>query len=226
MPSARYGNVEVAVEGATLPEAQAYCRYAAEEREKVERFWGASWTDLIRIDVSPKYEISKALTLAHAGRRGCMEMPLRRMRENSGGLVHEFVHIYAPSDNRFLAEGLAVHLHSKLAGNPAPPNFGEDLHELAAPRLPDVASLAALNSVRTPRRLNTATDARTAYILAGSFVGYLMERYELDDFRAFYESGNYERDLAKPLEALEADWRLSIAPGFRDAQRTAMPLES
>jgi len=53
-----------------------------------------------------------------------------------------------------------------------------------------------------------------------------MERYELDDFRAFYESGNYERDLGKPLVALEAQWRLSIAPGFRGAQRTAMPLES
>ncbi len=51
-------------------------------------------------------------------------MPLRRARDSTGALLHEIVHIYAPNNNRFLAEGLAVYLHAKLAGNPAFPNFG------------------------------------------------------------------------------------------------------
>jgi len=50
-------------------------------------------------------------------------MPLPRVRENTGGLLHEIVHIYAPHDNRFLAEGLAVYLHATLAGNPAFPQL-------------------------------------------------------------------------------------------------------
>jgi hypothetical protein len=58
-------------------------------------------------------------------------MPLRRVRDNSGALLHEVVHVYAPNPNRFLAEGLAVYLHTKLAGNAALPNFGEDLGRAA-----------------------------------------------------------------------------------------------
>jgi hypothetical protein len=50
-------------------------------------------------------------------------MPLRRTRENTGALLHEIVHIYTPNNSRFLAEGLAVYLHTTLAGNPAFPNF-------------------------------------------------------------------------------------------------------
>ena len=75
----------------------------------------------------------------------------------------EIVHIYAPHQNRFLAEGLAVYLHAKLAGNPAFPNFGEDLRRLAARDLPGAESLNALNAVRTPRPLGTVLDERTAY---------------------------------------------------------------
>jgi hypothetical protein len=46
------------------------------------------------------------------GHRGFLEMPLRGVRENTGALLHEIVHIYAPNNNRFLAEGLAVYLHT------------------------------------------------------------------------------------------------------------------
>jgi type IV pilus assembly protein PilA len=38
----------------------------------------------------------------------------------------------APSSNRFLAEGLAVYLHHKLAGNGAFPNFGRPLDQTPA----------------------------------------------------------------------------------------------
>src|SRR5262249_60843888 len=81
----------------------------------------------IRIHVSGAYRISRALVPAYLGNRGFMEMPLRRARDNSGALLHEIVHIYAPNRNRFLAEGLAVYLHTRLAGNAALPNWRADL---------------------------------------------------------------------------------------------------
>jgi hypothetical protein len=139
-----------------------------------------------------------------------MEMPLRRVRENSAALLHEIVHIYAPNNNRFLAEGLAVYLHGKLAGNPAFPNFGEDLRRLAVRRLSGVKSLERLNSVRTPRPLSTVMEEETAYILAGLFVGFLIERYGLASFRGLYETEDYEKIYGKSLEVLQNEWRLSL----------------
>jgi hypothetical protein len=99
--------IQILSDELTLRDAEAYCRYAAEERRKVDAFWGATWTDPIRIHVSSAYRISRALVPGHFGNRGFMEMPLRRVRDNSGALLHEIVHIYAPNRNRFLAEGLA-----------------------------------------------------------------------------------------------------------------------
>jgi len=137
-------------------------------------------------------------------------MPLRRARENTGGLLHEIVHIYAPHNNRFLAEGLAVYLHTTLAGNPAFPNFGEDLRRLAIRGLSRVESLDALNRVRTPRPLSTVMDERTAYVLAGSFVGFLIERYEVMRFRSVYETENYDKVYGKSFGTLEREWRSSL----------------
>ena len=171
--------VEVLSDQLTVTEAEEYCRYAVHERKKVEGFWGTTWNETIRINVSSSYRISRSLVPGYFGKRGFMEMPLRGVRDNTGPLLHEIVHIYAPNNNRFLAEGLAVYLHTKLGGNPAFPNFGEDLRRSAVRSLSEVKSLEALNSVRTPRPLSSIMDEKTAYVLAGSFVGFLIERYGL-----------------------------------------------
>lgn len=203
--------VQVLSDELTHAEAEAYCRYAVRERQKVEGFWGATWSAPIRMHVSSAYHISRALVPGHFGNRGVIEMPLRRARENTGALLHEIVHIYAPHHNRFLAEGLAVYLQTILAGNPAFPNFGADLRRLAVRGLSGVKSLEALNRVRTPRPLGTVMEEKTAYILAGSFVGFLLERYGLARFRRLYETEDYETVYGKSLATLETEWRVSLA---------------
>lgn len=202
--------VQVISDQLTVAEAEEYCRYAVRERKKVEGFWGDTWKEPIRINVSSSYRISRALVPGYFGNRGFMEMPLRRVRDNTGALLHEIVHIYAPHSNRFLAEGLAVYLHAKLGGNPAFPNFGEDLHRFAVRSLSGAVSLESLNGVRTPRPLSTVMDEQTAYVLAGSFVGFLIERYDLPLFRNLYETGDYEKIYGKSLDILEREWRVSI----------------
>lgn len=196
----------------TLHQAETYCRYAVEERRKVDAFWGTTWTDPIRIHVSSAYRISRALVPGYLGNRGFMEMPLRRVHDNSGALLHEMVHIYAPNQNRFLAEGLAVYLHTRLAGNPALPNFGEDLGRAASRSLGGVKSLAALNNVRTPRPLGTVMEDMTAYILAGSFVEFLIDKHSLALFRSLYETSDYEKVYGKSFAILEKEWRASLSP--------------
>jgi hypothetical protein len=202
--------VQVISQELTVGQAEAYCRYAVRERQKVEEYWGPTWTAPIRIHVSSEYRISRALVPAYQGNRGFLEMPTRRFQDNTGALLHEIVHIYAPHANRFLAEGLAVYLHTKLAGNPAFPNFGEDLKRLASRDLPGADAMSALNAVRTPRPLGTVLDEKTSYVLAGSFVGFLIERYGLAQFRSLYETGSYETAYGKPFASLEREWRSSL----------------
>src|SRR4029434_1087679 len=138
------------------------------------------------------------------------EMPLRAVQTNNSALLHEIVHIYAPNDNRFLAEGLAVYLHQKLASNPAFPNFGKSLDAEARVRLREIDSLDRLNSVRTPRPLSSVLSEESAYVLAGSFVGFLIEKYGLPEFRKLYETGIYETTYGKSLGDLEKEWRLAL----------------
>ena len=109
-----------------------------------------------------------------------------------------------------MPEGLAVYLHTTLKGNPAFPNFGEDLRRLAASSPSGVVSLETLNSVRTPRPLSTVMNEETAYVLAGSFVGFLIEKDGLPAFRRLYETGNYEIVYGKSLLSLEREWRSSL----------------
>jgi hypothetical protein len=204
------GGIRVLSEQLTNHEANAYCAYALSERQKVERYWGATWQEPIRIHVDESYRISRALVPGHRGNRGFVEMPLRRVRVNDGALLHEIVHVYAPNANRFLAEGLAVYLHHKLAGNRAFPNFGGALDGEARRNLSDTSFLEQLDRVRTPEPLGKVLDERSAYLIAGSFVGFLVEKYGLPDFRRLYESGSYENAYGKSLGALEQEWRTSL----------------
>jgi len=204
------GNIRILSSELTSEEAGTYCRYAAAERRKVESFWGATWKEPIRIHVDSSYRISRALVPAYQGDRGFMEMPTQRVRNNDGALLHEIVHIYAPNDNRFLAEGLAVYLQDKMGGNGAFPNFARNLNVSALQRLSEVNSLTPLNSVQTPRPLSTVANQRTAYILAGSFVGFLTEKYGLPRFKTLYERGDYGKVYGKSLQILEKEWRSAL----------------
>jgi hypothetical protein len=204
-------NMQILTRELTPQEVEGYCRYAARERQKVEALWGPTWQQPIRIHVDRAYRISRALVPAALGNRGFMEMPLWHVREHTGALVHEIVHIYAPHDNRFLAEGLAVYLQERLGGNPAFPNVRrEDFQGLARARLAEVPSLAVLNAVRTPAPLSQVADNRMAYIVAGSFVGFLIEQYRVPTFQRLYHTGNYDEAYGKSLQMLEHEWRVRV----------------
>jgi hypothetical protein len=194
-------------------DARDYCHFAMEERTKVEAYWGRTWPDLIRIQIDRDFRFSRGLVPAHFGNRGFLEMPLRRYLARDGALLHEIVHIYAPNANRFLAEGLATYLHARIGANAAFPNFGKSLASLARDEAAQVPSLAALDAVRTPTPLESVMNERLAYIVAGSFVGFLIEREGLPAFRGLYESGSYEKAYGRSLQALEAEWRASLKTG-------------
>jgi hypothetical protein len=73
---------------------------------------------------------------------------------------------------------------------------------------PVLAAKKATNTI--PIVAASVMDEKTAYILAGSFVGFLIERYGLPPFRSLYETENYEQAYSRSLGTLEKEWRLSL----------------
>jgi hypothetical protein len=53
-------------------------------------------------------------------------------------------------------------------------------------------------------------NQQSAYILAGGFVGFLIEKYGVVMFRNLYETGSYETVYTKSLSALEEEWRNEV----------------
>ena len=164
----------------------------------------------LKIIVSDRYSISKSLVPAWSGRPGYMEFPTWRVASRKAAILHELVHVFFPNGNRFLAEGLAVHLQDSLGGNPAFPNFGKPLHRNVCERLLEMAPrnfsggplslgqihLAELDLIPTPSPLTLRVGAELygedqrgqafVYPIAGSFLQFLLETLGVERFRSLY----------------------------------------
>jgi hypothetical protein len=164
----------------------------------------------LNIIVSDRYSISKSLVPAWSGRLGYMEFPTWRVAARKAAILHELVHVFFPNGNRFLAEGLAVHLQDSLGGNPAFPNFGKPLHrnvcDLLLEKTPPTSSedplglrqihVAELDLIPTPNPLTLCVGAELygedkrgqafVYPIAGSFVQFLLETRRFERFRSLY----------------------------------------
>ena len=93
--------------------------------------WALPRLPELRVVVSDRFRISKALVPAWNGRAGHIEFPAWRVAARKAAIMHELVHVFFPNGNRLLAEGLAILLQAEIGGNPAFPNFGRPLHGLA-----------------------------------------------------------------------------------------------
>ena len=93
--------------------------------------WALPRLPELRVVVSDRFRISKALVPAWNGRAGHIEFPTWRVAARKAAIMHELVHVFFPNGNRLLAEGLAILLQAEIGGNPAFPNFGRPLHGLA-----------------------------------------------------------------------------------------------
>jgi len=118
--------------------------------------------------------------------------------------VHELAHFYTPGVARCyerpaLCEGLAVFMEAALAGR-----LGH-VHSEAArvASLADGMDLFEMDGAGFYR----LSDLGGRYMLGGSFVGYLIERYGIDPVRSAV-SGSPFRDAFRTTRVqLEADWR-------------------
>jgi len=202
--------------------AAAFRHDIQEARRRVRDWWGATFEERITVETTASQVYSMALVPAWRGERGRMIFGSRRVNAREAATIHEMIHVYAPNANRMLAEGLAVYGHDKLDGNRAYPNFGADIHRIAAP-LATKALLLTLERVATPDPLEKVLPDGEA--IAGSFVRFLIERFGMEKFRALYDSTPLrvrERDAgdvarwhsiyAQTLEELGDAWLIVLRP--------------
>jgi hypothetical protein len=167
----------------------------------------------LHVIVSARFKISKSLVPAWSGQRGQMEFPTSRVAAGKAAIAHELTHVYYPNANRLVAEGLALYVQAEIGSNPAFPNFGKPLHDLAREILSDIVPefhrdrlngvenlaplhLADLDVIATPNPLTLtvgpnfygeeARGQRVVYALAGSFATFLIATHGVAKFRELF----------------------------------------
>lgn len=211
--------------GVTSAAESAFRRDVEQAQARVRGWWGRTFEGRIMIDVTPNQVYSMALIPAWRGERGRMIFGAKRVNAGEAATIHEMIHVYAPNANRMLAEGLAVYGHDKLDGNPAFPNFGQDIDRLISP-LASKKLLLALEHVPTPAPLESVI--REGEAMAGSFVRFLIDRFGMEKFRELYaltplrererDAGNSERwgiVYGQSLENLADLWLNALRAGPR-----------
>jgi len=211
--------------GETPPSAVQFTRQLREAIQAVCEWWGPTYDGPFHVLVNDTFRESMALVPAWSGRIGYMLFPTSMVTSGHVTTVHEVAHVFAPNANRFLAEGLAVYAQDHLKGPPAFPNFGANLNILAR-SYADRANLAVLDAAATPkppRLMSTTLDAREVYIVAGSFVRFLIETYGLPEFRELYamtplvpgqrrpgKLDRWEKVYGLTMDELSSRWRESL----------------
>jgi hypothetical protein len=190
----------------------------------------------LRITVSSQFQNAQSLVHCWKGDAGRMEFPAFRVAVGEANIMHELAHVYFPNANRLLAEGLAVWLQQEIGGNPGYPNFGDDLDALIRGKFyaefgTEVGEIraASLDQITTPTALTLRIGRRTvrtswSYIIAGSFIKFLVDAHQIGRFQELYLKtplAPFTRDAGAPerwndvyglsITELERQWKSMIS---------------
>jgi len=131
----------------------------------------------------------------------------------------------AQTASPLLQEGVAVYMQERFGEGRFYPAYGRPLDLYCAGFL-RLDMLLPLDRLEEPYAFGTTerptvrkTSRWQAFIQAGSFVKYLIERYGPAPFKAAYAGVSYEQAYGKSLADLEAEWReMVVAPRLTAAQ--------
>jgi hypothetical protein len=129
---------------------------------------------------------------------------------------HELTHLFTiradPNSPPLFTEGLATWLQENIGGVP--------IHAIAA-RWPKARHIR-LRPLLDPKTFHRGPDRHASYVLAGSFTGYLLQRYGWPTYFAFYRqavNGSLVRAkfrwyFGRRFEDVEKDWRREVLAKF------------
>ena len=143
---------------------------------------------------------------------GIVSLPLWRVQNKTAVVVHEVTHIVAKhSDNRFFSEGLAVYFQQRFGEDRGFPDFGGPLHILVNSYI-ESKQFIPLSNLQYNNDIFRAVgthNRKIAYAQAGSFFGFLLEKYGEQKLSTLHNSWslNYKKVYGKSMKELEAEWK-------------------
>jgi hypothetical protein len=147
---------------------------------------------------------------------GTVSLSVDHIRDSSAPIIHEVTHILANhGQNSFFSEGLAVYFQERFGRTSGFPNFSVPLDELVRYHQGQLLGLQQLFKDNEIFEQVGTEQRRLAYIEAGSFINFLVEKYGEQKLADLHNSRtlNYNKVYGKKLEKLEEEWRNFVLIG-------------
>ena len=144
---------------------------------------------------------------------GIIFVPIAHAREKSAAIIHEVTHIIAKHENNsFFSEGLAVYFQERFGDFNVFPNYSVPLDDLVRNYESQLMSFAKLKSNNMIFEQIGTERRRIAYIEAGSFINFLIEKYGEKKLADLHNSKslNYKEVYGKEIEKLEIEWKVYV----------------
>jgi hypothetical protein len=147
---------------------------------------------------------------------GTVSLSVDHIRDSSAPIIHEVTHILANhGQNSFFSEGLAVYFQERFGRTSGFPNFSVPLDELVRYHQGQLLGLQQLfNDNEIFGQVGTE-QRRLAYIEAGSFINFLVEKYGEQKLAELHNSKNldFKKVYGKKLRELEREWNNHVFGG-------------
>jgi len=137
-------------------------------------------------------------------------LPILHLRDKSAVIIHEVTHIIAKHENNsFFSEGLAVYFQERFGGFDGFPNYSVPLDDLVRNHKEQLLQITKLKNDNSIFEQFETEQRRIAYIEAGSFINFLVERYGEQKLAELHNSKslNYKVVYGIEIQKLEVEWK-------------------
>jgi len=142
--------------------------------------------------------------------KGVVILSISHIKERTAPIIHELTHTLTNHlHNSFFTEGLAVYFQERFGKTNSFPNYSETLDDLVRKHEEQLLNLSQLMNDNEIFGLLGTTHRRLAYIQAGSFINFLVEKYGEQKLGALNNSNalDYEKVYGKRFSELEEEWK-------------------
>ncbi|GEM_PF-2213229 len=230
-------NVCLVTDEVPVAELAALADHAQRSVDNVSRFLNVAPPDLVPVlilkNTGEAHPVTRSVSYRHfrdnvlvsRESRSVVILPYNAARRIGMKIstTHEVAHAVAShhfwtedSNNSWLlSEGLAVYLHTRFGDSANVPPLGRMPRWMSTANNFTGGYFAYLDQRNGKSGYGgpdaTGMQKSFEYFLAGSFVGFLIERYGVEPFKQVYTGGSYRAVYGRSLNDLEKEWYYLVA---------------
>jgi arsenate reductase-like glutaredoxin family protein len=175
---------------------------------KVKKYLGEKYLNFNLQEDKIKYFI-KSGNFASVSTCSSGRVKLSYVKEKRSPYLHETVHViankYSKYTDTWLSEGLAVYLNDHLGGDPTHLNIEDNLDLLSSKIIKSKKYKDVIHYFPTAF-YPTYKQRKAFYILAGSFVKFIKNKYGKENLLKIYNSVEVQDVTNRSLKQIKKDW--------------------